>query len=94
MLLQQYYYALLAFAGALLCGASRNIRFDPRKLDHEELPATSSHKQRVLELERRQDIQTTAATTSTPLPLPETQDAGLVTDVGGWDTYFHGKIWC
>lgn len=90
MLLQQYYHALLAFAGSSLCEAFRNIRFDPRKLDNEERPATSSHKQRVLELERRQNPQTTAGTA----PVSETQNANLVTDVGSWGTYFHERSWC
>lgn len=110
MLLQKYYHALLAFpifAGAPLCGASRNIRFDPRKLEGQTTPeSSSSHKQRVLELGRRQNLETTVIQSPvvslviTPVPdtifpsIPPTSlEPGLVavTDVGDWGKCFHER---
>lgn len=75
MLLQKYYRALLAlpiFAGAPLCGASRNIRFDPRKsVGLTATESVPSHKQHALEQEKRQNLDLT--TTLQPPVLTSVQ---------------------
>lgn len=94
MLLQKYYPALLAFpifAGAPLCGASRNIRFDPQKYSTESVP---SHKQHVLELEKRQGpLDTTAIQSPTRVVSSVTpvRNVDPIIAVGDWIKYFRGR---
>lgn len=89
MLLQRYYHALLGvsvFVAVTLCGELRNIKFGLRRLK-ERVPdpeTTTSYKQRVLELERRQiPASSFEAFVSTSL------DTGPVTDVCGRDEGFY-----
>lgn len=92
MLLQKYYRALLAlpiFAGAPLCEASRNIRFDPRKSEGPGRTTTESHKQRVLGQEKRQNLELTTIPSPTPV-----RNTDPIIDVGDRVKYLRGRSWC